>query len=162
LIYQLKQKVWSFGDSYNVLGDQGQQVLNVQGKYFSWGDSLSLTDIHGVEVAQIKQRLMTFMPTYELFRDGQLFAKIVKEFTWFKSKFCLDVPGPNDYEISGSFWEYEYQFRRSGRVVATVSKKYWSWGDTYGVEIVDGEDVLSILSAVVVIDLCCHDDKGNQ
>ena len=162
MIYQLKQKVWSFGDSYNVLGDQGQQVLNVQGKYFSWGDSLSLTDIHGVEVAQIKQRLMTFMPTYELFRDGQLFAKIVKEFTWFKSKFCLDVPGPNDYEISGSFWEYEYQFRRSGRVVATVSKKYWSWGDTYGVEIVDGEDVLSILSAVVVIDLCCHDDKGNQ
>ena len=51
---------------------------------------------------------------------------ITKEFTWFKSKFTLDVPGPNDYIITGSFWEHEYHFERQGMTVATVSKKFWS------------------------------------
>ena len=34
------------------------------------------------------------------------FAEVIKEFSWFKSKFTLDVPGPNDYTIGGSFWEF--------------------------------------------------------
>lgn len=60
--------------------------------------------------------------------------------SWFKAKFKLDVPGPNDYEITGDFWDHEYEFLRGGDTVATVSKKHWSWADTYGVDIVADED----------------------
>jgi uncharacterized protein YxjI len=162
LIYQLKQRVWSWTNSYDIKDDQGRPVLYVKGKYFSWGHNLSVCDAQGNEVAQIHQRLLSLMPVYELYRQGKLFAEIVKTFTWFNSKFVLDVPGPNDYEIDGSFWQYEYEFRRSGRVVATVSKQFWSWGDTYGVNIVPGEDDLSILATMIVIDLCCHEDKNNS
>ena len=160
--YQLKEKVWSWTDAYRILDATGHEALSVHGKFFSWGKDLTVLDAHGNEVARIKQKLMSLLPRFQLYRNEQMFAEIIKEFSWFKSKFTLDVPGPNDYEISGDFWDYEYEFKRRGRVVASVSKAFWAWGDTYGVDIINGEDDISILSTVVVIDLVCHEDKSND
>jgi uncharacterized protein YxjI len=40
--------------------------------------------------------------------------------------------------------------------VAEVSKRWFSWTDTYGVEVADGEDPVLILASAVVIDMVCH------
>lgn len=155
--YQLKQKMWSPGSDFVIKDEHEQPVYIVDGEAFSWGDKLSFQDMQGTELAYISQKLLTLKPKYEIFRDGELFAEVIQEFSWFKKKFTLDVPGPNDYEIDGSFWDHEYTFRRSGGTVATVSKKLWSWSDIYGVEIAEDEDDVAILSTVVVIDLICND-----
>ena len=42
--------------------------------------------------------------------------------------------------------------------MARVSKAYFSWSDTYGIDIDDDEDDVTILATAVVIDLVCHDD----
>ena len=52
----------------------------------------------------------------------------------------MDVPGPDDLEAKGGFTDHEYTFGRSGKTVATVSKQWFSWTDTYGVDITEGED----------------------
>ena len=65
----------------------------------------------------------------------------------------VDVPGPNDYEVTGNFWGHEYTFTRSAREVARVSKKFFSWADTYGIDIVEGEDDVTILATAAVLDL---------
>lgn len=44
-------------------------------------------------------------------------------------------------------------------VVATVSKQWFAWTDTYGVEIASGEDDVLILASTVVIDMACHEDQ---
>ena len=71
------------------------------------------------------------------------------------------VPGPNDYEITGSFWQHEFSFTRQGREVAQVSKSYWSWTDSYGVQIVDDEDDIAILCTCIVIDQVLHDGQND-
>ena len=114
------------------------------------------------ELAFISQKMFSWKPRYEIHRDGRMFAEVVKEFSWFKSKFTLDVPGPNDYEITGSFWDHDYEFTRRGRTVATVSRKYFTFADSYGIDIVSGEDDVVILATAVVVDLVCHDDKSNN
>ena len=43
--------------------------------------------------------------------------------------------------------------------VASVSEKYFSWTDTYGIDVPHGEDPILIIASAVVIDLCCHDRK---
>ncbi len=151
--YQIKERGWTLGDTYAIRDAAGAVALQVHGKVFSWGDDLTLTDATGREVARIKQRLMTLMPTYEIHKGGQLFAELRREFSWFEKTFTLDVPGPNDYTVKGSFWQHEYTFTRGGRVVATVAKRYFQWRDTYGVDIAAGEDAVSILATVIVIDL---------
>lgn len=157
--YGLKQKLWSWGDTYDIFNAEQVPVLRVQGKAFSWGDKLQLCDMQGNELAFIEQKLMSMIPRYKLFRNGGLFAEIRKEATWFTPKFTLDVPGPNDYTITGSMAAYDYRFERGGRTIATVSKAMWSWSDSYGVDIQQGEDDLAILATVIVIDLVSHNDQ---
>jgi uncharacterized protein YxjI len=82
-------------------------------------------------------------------------------FTLFRAAFTVDVPGPgDDLEAKGSFLDHDYTFERAGRTVATVSKRWFSIRDTYGIDIADGENDVLILASAVVIDLCSHpDDK---
>jgi uncharacterized protein YxjI len=72
----------------------------------------------------------------------------------------VDVPGPDDLEAEGDFLDHEYVFNRDGSPVAAVSKQWFSWSDTYGVDIEHGEDDIVILASTVVIDMACHADKG--
>lgn len=159
--FAMKEKFWSFGDQFQIRNENEQVMFEVQGKVFSWGDKLRIVDGTGSEVAYIQQKLLTWMPRYEIYRDGQLFAEVVKEWSWFKKKFTLDVPGPNDYTVTGSFWDHEFQFERGGRIVAQASKAYFSWSDTYGIDIEEGENVVSILATCVVIDLILDDEQRN-
>ena len=82
-----------------------------------------------------------------------------KLFTLLRCRFTVDVPGPDDLEARGSFLDHEYTFERHGQVVAEVSKKWFSWTDTYGVDINADEDPVVILASTVVIDLICHQES---
>lgn len=159
MIYQIKEKFWAWGNDFAINDEHGNMAFFVDGEAFSWGDKLSFQDPNRRELAYISQKLMSWMPRYEIIIDGKVFAEVIKEWSWFQKQFTLDVPGPNDYTIDGSFWEHEFTFQRSNRTVARVSKKLWSWSDSYGVEVVDGEDDVAILCACIVIDQVLHDES---
>jgi uncharacterized protein YxjI len=157
--YVMKQKLFCWGDDFTIKTQDGQDVFFVDGKAFSLGDKLSLQDMQGKELAFIRQKLLAWGPTYEITRNGALAAVVKKHlFTLFRCKFTVDVPGPDDLEAEGSFLDMEYTFARGGKTVAEVSKRWFSFADTYGVDIDGGEDDVLILASTVVIDMICHGD----
>ena len=161
--YVLKQKFWSWGDDFCIKNPAGEDVFFVDGMAFSWGDKLSFQDMNGNELAFIRQKLLSWGPTYEIAVHGKLVAVVKKQlFTLFRCKFTVDVPGPDDLEAKGDFLDHEYSFERQGRTVATVSKKWFSWTDTYGVDVTQGEDDVLILASAVVIDMVCHQESKNR
>jgi uncharacterized protein YxjI len=161
--YIMKQKLFSWGSDFYIKDETGRDVFFVDGKAFSFGDKLSFQDLAGNELAFIQQKLLTWGPTYEIYRNGRLFAIVKKElFTFFRCKFTVDVPGPDDLEAEGDFIDMEYTFTRGGRRVAMVSKRWFTWADTYGVDIAEGEDDMLILVSTVVIDMVCHSDRGDD
>ena len=159
MIFRIREQFWSFGDSFTITDEHGKDCYIIQGEAFSWGNKLSFQDTRGNELAYISQKRMSFKPRYEIYVRGRLFAEVTKEFSWFTKKFILDVPGPNDYSIDGSFWKHDYCFSRKSGCVATVSKDIWGWTDSYGVKIDDGEDSVSILCACIVIDQVLEDEN---
>ena len=161
--YVLKQKLLSFGDDFYIRDESGRDVYFVDGKAFSIGDQLSFQDLQGNELAFIKQKVLSWGKTYEIFHGGELAAVVKKElFAFFHHRFTVDVPGPDDLEAEGSFTDHEYTISRHGNVVATVSKRWFSFADTYGIEIADDEDEVLILACAVVIDQACHPDDGKR
>lgn len=162
--YAMKQKLFCWGDDFRILDQDGRDVYLVDGKAFDLlGQHLAFLDMAGNPIAEIRQRLLSWGPTYDIMRGGEIAATVSKHlFTLLYCKFTVDVPGPDDLEATGSLFDYEYAFRRQGREVATVSKRYFDWSDTYGVVIADGEDDVLILASTVVIDLCCHADKDRS
>ena len=158
--YLLKQKLFAFGDDFHILNENDEKVFFVDGRAFSLGNKLSFQDLSGNELVFIRQKLLSFGPSYELHRGGQLVATLKKSyFTLFHCKFAIDVPGPDDLEAKGDFLDHEYVFTRSGREVAQISKRWFAFSDTYGVDIGEGQDDVLILASAVVIDMICHDEE---
>jgi len=160
VIYRMKQKLFSWGDDFVIQDDSGQDCFFVDGKAFSLGNQLSFQDMQGNELAYIRQKLLSFAPTYEISRAGQVLATVSKElFTFFSCTFDIDLPGPNDLQAKGDFLDHQYAFERGGETVARVSKEWFAVADTYGVQVEPGEDDVLILASSVVIDMACHGDR---
>jgi uncharacterized protein YxjI len=165
--YVMKQKVWAVGNDFLIKDAAGEDRFLVDGKAFSLGDQLSFQDTRGDELAFIRQKLLAWGNTYEIHRGGRLFA-VVKE-NWLpltRYRFTVDVgadgPGPGDLEINGDFWAHEYRFVREGRQAAAVSMQWFSWSDTYGVDVSDGEDDVLILACTVVVDMCTQKHQSGH
>ncbi len=156
--YVMKQKVWCLGDDFTIGDDQGNSHYQVDGSAFSFGKKLSFRDMAGNEMAFIRQVVFSWGPTYEIHRPGLPVTIVKKElFTFFSCRFTVDGPGDQDYEASGDFMDHEYEIHGPGGLAAIVSKQWFSWSDTYGIEVDDGKDPILLLATAVVIDAICHD-----
>jgi uncharacterized protein YxjI len=156
----MRQKIFAFGDDYVVKDSTGRERFLVDGKVFTLRDTLAIQDPSGHELARITRKLFAWGPTYEITRAGRSVAVVKKElFTFFRCSFSVDVPGPDDLEAKGDFLDYEYEFERDGRRIASVSKRFFALSDTYGIQFAESEDPVLLLASTVVIDQCCHEKR---
>ena len=148
--YVIRKKLWGFGKDFYIEDDSGARVFSVQSPLFSWARKLSIQDPEGNELALVTQKFWSLRRHYSVYRDGVLFAEITKRFNWMKSRFVLSVPGRNDYTIEGSLMDHSFVFLRGGRTVATASLAFFL-PYVCNVDIVDGEDVVAILTTCLII-----------
>jgi uncharacterized protein YxjI len=155
--YVMQKKLFSLGGDYHIRDEEGHDVYYVDGKALSLRDQLSFQDLQKQELAFIQRKVLSWGPTYEIHRNGELFAVVQKHlFKPFHHRFTIDVAGPDDLEAEGTLLNHEYTFKRGERVVAEVSKKWFSIPQTYGVDITPDQDDVLILASTVVIDAASH------
>ena len=156
--YLIRQRVFSFGDNFGIKDENGQDRYMVQGKVFSFGDKLKLMDMMGNELFYIEQRLFRFLPEYYIFAGGEEVAVVKKQLSLFTPKFIIEsIHG--SYSIEGNIFAYDFSVYRDGRTVAVVNKKWFSFSDTYGIDIADGEDHAFLLALAIVLDQILHDEN---
>lgn len=157
--YLMKEKWLALGNDFTIFDEAKEPRFYVDGRAFSIGDKLSFQDMQGRELAFIRQRLLSWGPTYEVTQNGKQIATVRKKlFTLFHCKFFVDVPGPDDLEARGDFFDHEYAFHLHGQAVAQVSKKWVALTDSYAIDVAPGIEPVLILSCAVIIDLICHED----
>jgi uncharacterized protein YxjI len=153
--YFMKQAVFSWTDKFTIKDEQGQDQFFVAGKILSWGKDLRLTDGTGAELAQVKQKILSLLPTFEIYYDGKQVAKIVKKFQLFKNDFRVDGLG---WEVQGDILAHEFSLVAPEGQVAAVSKAWFSWGDSYRVEIGSSVPPSLVLALVIAIDAALEDE----
>jgi uncharacterized protein YxjI len=152
--YVIRERFFRLGEDSDITDEQGQAVYYVDGKVLTLHDTLIVRDRAGTEVARVQRQLVALRPTYHITRQGQEVAEVRKKlFSPFVDRFTIDIPGPDDLSMTGDLFEHEYTITRGDQVVATVSKRWLSLTDTYGVDIAPGEDDLLILTSVLALDL---------
>jgi uncharacterized protein YxjI len=153
-MYLIRERFFQLGDDFDITDEEGRPVLHVDGKVMSLHNRLVLRDPAGREVAQVQRKLISLRPTYQVSVGDQEAAEIRKHFfTPFGDRFTIDVPGPDDLEMSGNLFDHEYVIERGGATIATVSKRWFSMRDTYAVDVAPGQDDLVILASVLALDL---------
>ncbi len=159
--YVIRERFFHLGEDSDITDDSGRPVLHVDGKVLSLRNTLVLRDPAGAEVARVERKLLTIGTRYEISVRGQEIAEVRKQFfTPFREKYTIDIPGPNDLELSGNLLDHEFTVDRGGQTIATVSKQWFTLRDTYGVEIAPGEDDVLILASVLALDLA--EDRANK
>ena len=61
-----KQRLFSWLDSYDIYDEQGNVVFTVKGA-LSFGHCLHILDGTGRHVGTVKEKMLTFMPKFELY-----------------------------------------------------------------------------------------------
>ncbi len=144
-----KQRFFTWFDSYDIYDEWGETVYTVEGR-LAWGHCLHILDRSGTHIATVKQRVLTFLPKFEMYIGEEYIGCIQKAFTFFMPRYDIDC---NGWQVNGNFMEWEYTVQEPcGAVVATVSKQLFQWTDTYTIDVVDPQDALCALMLVLAID----------
>ena len=154
----IKERVFTWGDKFDICDHNGQPKYYVEGEVFSWGKKLHVYDRHNREVAFIKQELFTWMPCYKVYVNGHEIARIRKEFSFFRPKYRVD--GLN-WDVDGNFWEHNYTVSKDGRPIVSIEKEWLTWGDTYQLTIADDADEIVALAVVLTIDCVVEQQSDN-
>ena len=152
----VKQRVFSLTDSFCVYGANEEAVFTVKGEFLSFGKRLHIYDQCGQECALVSQRVFSFLPRYQILRQGALAAEVSKEWTFFRQEYAVSGPG---WVVNGDFFAHEYAISRGEKTVARISKAWLSWGDTYEIHIAEDTDPVLALAVVLVIDACNASDQ---
>lgn len=161
--YVIRERFLRLGEDSEITDESGRAALTVDGKLLSLRDRLVLSDPSGQEVATVHRKLVALRPSYEITVRGEEAAEVRKHlFTPFRDRFTIDIPGPDDLEMSGDLLDHEFTVQRGADTVATVSKRWLSIRDTYGVDVAAGEDDLLILAAVLALDLAQDRERERE
>ena len=162
-MYLIRERFLGLGDDFDITDERGRAVLRVDGKVLSLRDRLVLRDPEGRVVAEVTRKVVALRPTYRVTIDGRPAADVRRHlFTPFRDRFTIDVPGPDDLEITGDLIDHEFVVERGGQRVATATRKLFRLRDTYAVDIGDGEDELLVLAAVLAVDLAQQRERGEH
>ncbi len=144
-----KQKAFSWFDSYDVFNEQDEAVYKVKGQ-LSWGHCLKIFDAQGNEIGTVKERIISFLPKFEMYLGENYLGCIKKEFSFFTPKFTIEC---NNWQVEGDFFEWDYSITdTNGNTIATVSKDVFRWTDTYVIDVENPQNVLEVLMLVIAID----------
>lgn len=144
-----KQRMFSWFDSYDIYDESGAVAYEVKGE-LALGHCLRIYDSWGMEAGMVKERVLTFLPKFEMYEGQEYIGCISKEFTLFKPKYNIDY---NGWRIEGDWLEWDYRiYGADGREIASVYKEVLNWTDTYVINVNDPGDALYTLMFVLAID----------
>jgi uncharacterized protein YxjI len=150
----IKQQVFSLTEHFTITDSAGIIHYVVDGSFFKIPKSFSIQTPQGIEVAQIEKRVFSLLPHFSVMVDGTEIATIDKELTLFKPRYRLDAQG---LRVNGDWWDMNFEVSSGDQVLASISKRWFSWGDSYEVNVFDESYEILIVALVIAIDKVKHD-----
>ncbi|MGN0351808.1 MAG: LURP-one-related/scramblase family protein [Roseburia sp.] len=145
----IKQRVFSWSDTYDVYDESGNPKYFVKAEFFSLGHQLHVYDRANCEVGLIKERLLTLLPIFDIEVNGSVQGQIEKKFSLFRPKYEVNF---NGWRVEGDFLGWDYDVYAGCSSVIHITKEVLHWGDTYVIDFQNPADELMGLLLVIAID----------
>ncbi len=161
--FYMKQKVFSFRDRYKIYDENQNVVFHCEGKLFSISQRMKFIETsEEKELYAFRRQLFSFMPTYFMYdMNEKQIAKIKRKFTFLKPKLEIESDFGN-YTVEGNYFQLNFTVLEGESEVATVQKKWISWGDSYEISIMDDENYSFLVALIIMIDRIFHEQKSRN
>ena len=158
--FQLKEKIFSIGDDSWILDGDGDRIFKVNGKALRIRSTLVIEPRGGGELYKIQERKLHIKDTMVIETPGGATAATVKKklISPIRHRLVAELADGSELEVTGNILDHEYEIKAGKQVVAEVSKKWIRVRDTYGIEIMPGQDQALILAIAVCLDSMVGDD----
>ncbi|AYW47451.1 hypothetical protein C7K38_03120 [Tetragenococcus osmophilus] len=153
----IKQKVFSLGEKFTVTDEQETPRYYVEGSFFKLPKHFSIMDDKQHEIGRITKKTIALLPKFFLEVEGNEMITLKKEWSFFKSRYTISA---QQIEVQGNWWDMEFEVYSQEKQVASIRKRWFSWGDTYEVTILDEELEQLLISLVIAIDCVKADEAG--
>lgn len=159
--FQVRERIFGFGDDFWIVDEHGNKAFFVDGKVLRLHDTLEIKDLDDNEVAKVHKKMLSIRDAMKIERGGETIATVRKAmFTPFREKFTAELENGAEIEITGDFIDKEFVMRLDDEPIAAVSRKWFRIRDTYGVDMADNADAPLILAIAVCVDrLIEHEEE---
>jgi uncharacterized protein YxjI len=154
----IKQRVFSWTDTFDIYDINGNKRYYVKTDFFRIGHCMRVYGMNGQELGVIKQRVFTLLPAFDIEMGGRTVGCIQKRFSLFTPCYDVDYKG---YQVKGDFLGWDYDVYSGGRKVIHISKELFHWGDTYVLDFMDPQDEATGLLLVLAIDAANCSNKND-
>lgn len=152
----IKQEIFSMRGRFSVKDAEEREVYFVEGSFMKVPKTFSIKDVQLNEVSTITKKMFSFLPTFYVEVEGQETMMIKKQFSFFKARYTIDAAG---IEVRGNWWDMDFEVYKNQSLIGSVRKKWFTWGDSYELQIADDEMESLLVSLVVAID-CAKADQN--
>jgi uncharacterized protein YxjI len=151
----MRERAWSLTEAFVIRDDAGNPVFEVRGKFFHIGDDLVMFDRYtGQELVHIKQRILSLLPRYEIYHDGQLWADVHEQFRFFGERFKVEGANGIIFHVDGDIWRWNFTVSDDqGNLLAQIGRQFSIFRDSYAVDVAPNVDAPFILALAIVIEM---------
>ncbi|GAC1361339.1 MAG: hypothetical protein NVS2B12_21480 [Ktedonobacteraceae bacterium] len=153
--YHLRERAWSLTEDFLVRDDAGNAVFEVRGKFFHIGDDLVLFDRYSrQELVHIKQRVISLLPHYDIYRDGQHWASVSEQFRLFGERFKVRGDNGMVFHVDGDVWQWNFGVSDDyGNLLGRVGRQFSLFRDSYAIDVAAGVDAPFIIALAIVVEM---------
>lgn len=156
--FYVRQQPFSWKTRFSIRDEAERDVLAAEGELLSLGARLHLFDSTGKAIGVIQQQILGWRPRYRVEINGRQIGFVVRRFALIGSRFDFDGLG---WVAEGSFGAHDFTVYDQERVVMTVRKAWFSWGDSYELDIRAKEEIVPAIGLLLAIDLALAADDGS-
>lgn len=144
----IKQRVWTLNEQFDVRNELDEVVFYVEGSFFKFPKSFRIFNALSQEVCVVEDLPFRFLPQYVISTSKQTIT-LRNEFSFFFRRFTLIG---TDWMLEGDFWSHDYHIISGNHPVMSIRKEWFTWGDSYELEILDPNDAVLCLAIVISVD----------
>lgn len=144
----IQQAVFKITDHYPIFNEKEESVYHVDQEFQFVGKFYNVTNAKGDLVFTIERGFTFLLPIYTItFATGET-IKIRTNFTFFRHSFDIEIEDFTLY-VEGDFFAHNYSLYSEGAELASINKKWLTWGDIYEITIYD-ETFMDLSVAVLI------------
>lgn len=144
----IEQKFFSIWGRYSVYQENGDVAYTVQG-YPALGKKMVIRDQNNAEVGMLKQELLHFLPTFQVWRKGQKVGYVSCKISFLRPRLIMNYKG---WKVRGDVWNWNYNVTdERDKSVAGVHQKIWHITQHYEITSENDNDALDVLMLALAI-----------
>jgi uncharacterized protein YxjI len=161
--FYLKQKVFSLTDRYKIYDETQKELYEVRSKMLSITNKMEFYRVNdGKVLFHFQKELFHFMSTYILM-DGnhEKLATVKKKLAILAKKVTVETQNTT-YQVEGDFLGHQFSILQNGEEVASLRKKWISWGDAYEISVYKDDQAEFFLALVILLDSMFHEESKRR